>query len=78
MAKIMFCCIILHNMIIEDERDIVQPNYEYEGSRQPPQIYRPSVDEIEGQFDMFHMDQHELYRNSALHNQLQQDLMVHI
>lgn len=65
-------------MIIEDEREMVYPDYEYEGSRQPPQIFRISDEPIHGQYDMFNADKHEIYRNAALHNRLQKDLMDHI
>ena len=77
MATIMFCCIILHNMIIEDERGMDYPDFEYEGARQPPELFRTTTLRNEEQYAI-HNDHHEVYRNAAIHNRLQRDLMEHI
>ena len=73
----MFCCMILHNMIIEDERGMDYPDFEYEGARQPPELFRTTTLRNEEQYAI-HNDHHEVYRNAAIHNRLQRDLMEHI
>lgn len=41
MSKIIFACIIMHNMIIEDERDMheEQRHYEYDGAGQMAEVF---------------------------------------
>lgn len=43
MAKIMFTCIILHNMIIEDERGIEGLQIDYERAHPPSKVYREDI-----------------------------------
>ena len=43
MTKIMFTCIILHNMIVEDERGIEGLQIDYERAHLHPQVYREDI-----------------------------------
>ena len=42
MSRIMFACIVMHNMIIEDERDMdeEQCHYEYDCAGQMSELFR--------------------------------------
>ena len=67
----MICCVILHNMIIEDERDLnLELSYDNVGSRVKPvrnsdriEAFLPTYREIE---------------DAKTHKQLQLDLVEHI
>jgi hypothetical protein len=68
--NIMTCCVILHNMIIEDERGLTLPCfYNNVGTRVQPQR---NPDRIEA-FLQTHRD----IENSTTHAQLVHDLKVH-
>ena len=78
-STIMFACIVLHNMIIEDERDMEdgQRHYEYEGASQPPQVLRHNTPLTEADFNI-HLSRQVRFRDAQLHIQLQKDLMDHL
>ncbi|XP_041000248.1 uncharacterized protein LOC121246228 [Juglans microcarpa x Juglans regia] len=74
LTNIMKACVILHNMIIEDERDDSQgPNMEYDQVDDDiPELSRnPTIE-----FINFIQRHHEIRNNSA-HHQLQADLIEH-
>ena len=73
LADIMKACIIMHNMVIEDEGDI--GNNDFDGSDTNPPIevlhaYTPELEDF--------MQTHCQIRNSATHSQLQSDLIEHL
>lgn len=68
--KIMTCCIILHNMIIEDERDMPK-NFQYITNRTPVE---PEYDP--NRIQRF-LEGHRRIENRKVHTQLQEDLIEH-
>nr|XP_017228190.1 PREDICTED: putative nuclease HARBI1 [Daucus carota subsp. sativus] len=72
---IMLACIVMHNMIIEDERDMQNIDYDYETYDETPsiQISRERTSTIE-EFMQFH---HRI-RDKNAHIQLQNDLVEHL
>ena len=79
MSTIMFACIVLHNMIIEDERDMDedQRHCDYEGASLPPPVFRQNQPLPEEDFNV-HLSRQVIYRDAELHNRLQKDLMNHL
>ncbi|KAL0016624.1 hypothetical protein SO802_003693 [Lithocarpus litseifolius] len=78
LQKIMKACIILHNMIVEDERDdneVVDLDYEQiDGVDYPPlQVLREQSDEF-----LAYIERHGLIRDREIHFQLQSDLIKHL
>ena len=70
LAVIMKVCIIMHNMVIEDERDI--GNNDFDGSDANPPVevshaYTPELEDF--------MQTHCQIRDSVTHSQLQSDLI---
>lgn len=81
--KIMIACIILHNMIVEDEREGYLRNEEYEDFRQFDQV--ENVDDAPTNYNMrWRADMHTYLRNRVrvrnreTHTQLRDDLTEHI
>jgi hypothetical protein len=82
MARIMYACIILHNMIVEDERDTYRVRYDmdynndYEQSEQSPHLagfeHGPLHD-----FSVV-LETGEAIRDKGMHQQLKNDLVQHI
>lgn len=77
-AKIMQACVILHNMIVEDEKDMVEdfPDLnEAAGSSTatPPQFHRGSIPEFTQV-----IEKDAEIRNRTVHTQLKKDLVEHI
>ncbi|KAM3297904.1 hypothetical protein ACQJBY_039716 [Aegilops geniculata] len=68
--QIMTCCIILHNMIMEDERDMPE-NFQYVTNGSP----------VEPEYDtnriLAFLKEHRKVKNQQVHGQLQQDLIEH-
>ena len=78
LQKIMKACIILHNMIVEDERDdneMVDLDYEQnDGVDNPPlQVLREQSDEF-----LSYIKRHGCIRDLEIHFQLQSDLIEHL
>jgi hypothetical protein len=66
----MTACVILHNMIVEDERELdLEYNYDNVGSRAKP---ARDADEISA-----FLDTYRNIENRDSHNQLQHDLIEH-
>ena len=78
LQKIMKACIILHNMIIEDERDdneVVDLDYEQNDrvDNPPLQVLREQNDEF-----LSYIERHGSIRDREIHFQLQSDLIEHL
>ncbi len=73
LSEIMKACIILHNMIVEDERheEGLDYNYDDEGERLTP-LHTPIVE-----LHYFIQNHHNI-RNRQTHSQLQEDLVEHL
>ena len=73
LADIMKACIIMHNMVIEDEGDV--GNNDFDGSDANPPVevshaYTPELEDF--------MQTHYQIRDSVTHSQLQSDLIEHL
>ena len=78
LQDIMKACIILHNMIVEDERDdneVVDLDYEQnDGVDNPPlQVLCEQSDEF-----LSYIERHGRIRDREIHFQLQSDLIEHL
>nr|AAS07307.1 hypothetical protein [Oryza sativa Japonica Group] len=73
LKEIMIACIILHNMIVEDEKDDegLDYNYDDEGERVTP-LHTP-IAELQD-----FIQNHHNIRNRQTHSQLQEDLVDHL
>lgn len=70
LVNVMTCCVILHNMIIEDERGLNLPCfYDNVGTRVRPER---NPDRIAG-----FLEAHRQIENAATHKQLRADLLAH-
>ncbi|WVZ62358.1 hypothetical protein U9M48_012116 [Paspalum notatum var. saurae] len=73
---IMRACVILHNMVIENERDIYQNPKDtsgFEGVDDPPVSHNrdvPAIDKL--------IDSYNCIKNKETSNRLQQDLIEHL
>jgi hypothetical protein len=77
MKHIMYACIIMHNMIVEDERDIHDGNFDYDHVDNDT----PSAEVSHGPHPLFletYMQRRAHMREKQIHHQLQADLMEHI
>src|SRR5215208_2788222 len=74
MASIMKACVILHNMIIEDERDDAGLDNDYDGSSGSSAGLSNNTS---SDFDAF-MRRYHAVRNSEKHYQLRNDLIEHL
>ena len=82
LKKIMKACIILHNMIVEDEREderddneVVDLDYDQNDGvdNPPPQMLREQSDEF-----LSYIERHGRIRDREIHFQLQSDLIEHL
>ncbi|XP_042958339.1 uncharacterized protein LOC122293939 [Carya illinoinensis] len=77
LKDIMYACIILHNMIVEDERHLYlgadQFNYEANDDTPSEPISRDNIPEF-----MEFIAQHHRIRDRVTHSQLQADLIEHL
>ncbi|KAF3974627.1 hypothetical protein CMV_002058 [Castanea mollissima] len=76
LQDIMKACIILHNMIVEDERDVneaVELDYEQIDDNPTVQLSREHTNE----FTEF-IEIHQSIRDREIHSQLQTDLVEHL
>ncbi|XP_045810385.1 putative nuclease HARBI1 [Trifolium pratense] len=77
MKHIMYACIIMHNMIVEDERDIHDGNFDYDHVDNDT----PSAKVSHGPHPLFletYMQRRAHMREKQIHHQLQADLVEHI
>ena len=76
LREIMTGCIIMHNMIVEDERD-ENADFRYDGVGQ---LVRPSPSEERNRTNEFleFMQAHHAIRNVQTHSQLREDLIEHL
>jgi hypothetical protein len=70
----MRACVIMHNMIVEDEGFVVDPNerFEYGGENVEPTHGQPTRTLEE------YIDAHRKIRNKETHEQLKEDLIQHL
>ena len=79
LSDIMYACVILHNMIVEDERDLYEGNFEYDGLEE---IERPTMEDVNRGAP--HLLTADILRinadihNRTTHQQLQLDLLENI
>lgn len=71
--NIMHACVILHNMVIEDERNLYSDHHEFERSSDPPISQNRDVPEISQLITSY-----TKIRDKVVSNRLQKDLMEHI
>jgi hypothetical protein len=69
----MRACVILHNMVIEDERNLYNDHQEFEMSLDPPISQNRDVPEISQLINSY-----TKIRDKATSNRLQRDLMEHL
>ncbi|PUZ58966.1 hypothetical protein GQ55_4G004200 [Panicum hallii var. hallii] len=69
----MRACVILHNMVIEDERNLYSDHREFERSSDPPISQNRDVLEISELIKSY-----SRIRDKVVSNSLQKDLMEHI
>ena len=70
--KIMRCCVILNNMIVEDERDD-EEDLHYDELGEQVEDYH----ERTAEFNEF-LSNYEKIKDKTVHNQLQEDLIEHL
>ena len=78
LRQIMTACVIMHNMIFEDERsEDEDKDVHYEGVGQ---LVRPTPPEVRNRTREFHefLQAHHNITNRQIHAQLQQDLIEHL
>ncbi|XP_031261670.1 uncharacterized protein LOC116119875 [Pistacia vera] len=75
LKDIMKACIILHNMIVEDERHVKNLNYNYDAFDVNPDI---SISHEQTTKLLEFVQCHRRIRDRDIHSQLQQDLIEHI
>jgi hypothetical protein len=71
--NIMHACVILHNMVIEDEINLYSDHHEFERSSDPPISQNRDVPEISQLITSY-----TKIRDKVVSNRLQKDLMEHI
>jgi uncharacterized protein YifE (UPF0438 family) len=78
LANIMYACVILHNMIIEDERGIYDTpdDNTYEQGQSSPNLTGLAHGPVHGFTDV--LDKDVQIRNRSAHIRLQEDLIEHI
>jgi IMP dehydrogenase/GMP reductase len=78
LRQIMTACVIMHNMIIEDERsEDEDEDVQYEGVGQ---LVRPTPPKVRNRTQEFYefLQTHHNITNRQIHTQLQQDLIKHL
>ncbi|KAL9667178.1 hypothetical protein QQ045_001527 [Rhodiola kirilowii] len=75
MKYIMFTCIIMHNMIVEDERDLHTPEYNYDAVGESVNV---SLNRNRTRNIMEFIQVHHRIRDKQSHIQLQTDLVEHL
>src|SRR5438128_432036 len=69
----MKACVIMHNMIVEDERDNGQQDNNYEAMGEKIRVSRTHAEELSAFLQM-----HQQIEDKANHSQLQADLVEHL
>jgi hypothetical protein len=74
LSKIMRACVIMHNMIVEDEGFVVDPNerFDYGGENVEPEHGKPTRSLEE------YIEAHRKIRDNATHVQLKEDLIEYL
>jgi len=72
-GDIMKACVIIHNMIVEDERDNGQRDYHYDQMGERVRVSRTHAEELSVFIQM-----HQRIEDKANHSQLQDDLVEHL
>ena len=73
LADIMKACIIMHNMVIEDEGDIGNNDFDGSDANPPLEVSHAYTPELEDFIQI-----HYQIRDSVTHSQLQSDLIEHL
>ncbi|XP_062198783.1 uncharacterized protein LOC133901424 [Phragmites australis] len=71
--NIMTACVIMHNMIIEDERGTASPVQVFDFMGEPTQVHRSGDEGI-----LHYVETTQAIRNRAVHRQLRADLVEHL
>jgi len=73
LTKIMRACVIMHNMIVEDEGFVVDPNerFDYGGENVEPEHDKPTR-------TLEYIEAHRKIREKQTHVQLKEDLIEHL
>ncbi|XP_037446376.1 uncharacterized protein LOC119316123, partial [Triticum dicoccoides] len=72
-GDVMKACVIMHNMIVEDERHTGQQNNTYEAMGERVRVSSTHAEELSAFIQM-----HQQIRNKDEHSQLQDDLVEHL
>jgi hypothetical protein len=72
-GDVMKACVIMHNMIVEEERETGRQNRSYEAMGERVTVSRTHAEQLSYFIQMTHQ-----IRNKAEHNQLQLDLIEHV
>ena len=79
MGKILMACIIMHNMIVEDERDTYLNQYETTYHQTGDEDEEPLEYTTGGSINIdSYMANREQLRSREIHNNLKNDLIEHI
>ena len=75
--EVMTACVIMHNMIVEDERDdnIFDQGFDYQGENVEPLHLEPTMFD---QFVQFHRELHDWHTHLDLQNDLVEHVWDHI
>ncbi|XP_062188840.1 uncharacterized protein LOC133892123 [Phragmites australis] len=71
--NIMTACVIMHNMIIEDERGTASPVQVFDFMGEPTQVHRSGDEGV-----LHYVETTQAIRNRAVHRQLPADLVEHL
>ena len=69
----MTACVIMHNMIIEDERGSASPVQVFDYMGEPTQVHRSADEGV-----LHYVEVTQAIRNRAMHRQLRDDLVEHL
>ncbi|XP_040994291.1 uncharacterized protein LOC121240832 [Juglans microcarpa x Juglans regia] len=75
--EIMYACIILHNMIVEDERHLYLGAFQFVYKQMDGTSHEPISRDHIPEFTEF-IQQHHHFRDTKTHSQLQNDLIEHM
>jgi hypothetical protein len=78
LENIMLACIILHNMIIEDERDIEDDSFDLNEEASTSTVQPPTIVQAQDPIMAEVLKRDAEIRDQQAHKQLQSDLIAHI